>query len=577
MAADLNLTLNGTPVPVYLGENTAEAARQASRAEAAADAAAASEAVALAAAGPNYADTAAGLAATSEGETFAVEEDGIVTIYRHDSGPTATELRMLPTTAALASTGGAAMVGLPSGGDLEQAIQYVTPEMFGAVADGATDDLTAINLAIAYVEAHPGTFLRFNTKSYAASDTIDLSGVPVTQANRATIVPLHDGTAVQYVGAPGAIIRSPRLEGNLHVRWASVDWTKDRLAFLVQNCYFGVFDISWYNPTRGLQVHGNETGCVYNEFHIGEGYRANVGIWLSSETATGWSNSNKFFGGRLYGAGSVTGALYEAQAGHIYFDDSMYASNGNSFDLALEWNGTDFRLARMGGLRNFLRPRYAELDSGDTTWIVDVGTENLIDCEGVPYVAGYDPTLAGANNRVDVSGATRPIVRGQQAYFDAGGTGSEIRKVQSATRPAFWGQNAGAGAAIRAQNTSSGANPGIEVVNATGGAGVSIPAAGIWTIYNGTKKWHPSAGAAPATGTWTRGDVAWITNPSTGGPVGWICTASGTPGTWVPFGIAGATQAEAVSDPAGGATVDAECRAQLAALIDSLQAAKLME
>lgn len=29
MAADLNLTLNGTPVPVYLGENTAEAARQA--------------------------------------------------------------------------------------------------------------------------------------------------------------------------------------------------------------------------------------------------------------------------------------------------------------------------------------------------------------------------------------------------------------------------------------------------------------------------------------------------------------------------------------------------------------------
>src|SRR5690606_26774193 len=79
------------------------------------DAAAASEAVALAAAGPNYADTAAGLAATSEGDTFAVEDNGIVTVYRHDSGPTATELRVLPTTAALASTDpvnpGAAMVG----------------------------------------------------------------------------------------------------------------------------------------------------------------------------------------------------------------------------------------------------------------------------------------------------------------------------------------------------------------------------------------------------------------------------------------------------------------------------------
>src|SRR5690606_10481752 len=78
----------------------------------------ASEAVALAAAGPNYADTAAGLAATSEGETFAVEDDGIVTIYRHDSGPTATELRVLPTTAALASTDpdkGDAMVGSDDG------------------------------------------------------------------------------------------------------------------------------------------------------------------------------------------------------------------------------------------------------------------------------------------------------------------------------------------------------------------------------------------------------------------------------------------------------------------------------
>jgi hypothetical protein len=114
MAADLNLTLNGTPVPVYLGENATLALAQAIRAEAAADAAAASEAVALAAAGPNYADTAAGLAATSEGDTFAVEDDGIVTIYRHDSGPTATELRVLPTTAALASTDpgkGDAMIG----------------------------------------------------------------------------------------------------------------------------------------------------------------------------------------------------------------------------------------------------------------------------------------------------------------------------------------------------------------------------------------------------------------------------------------------------------------------------------
>jgi len=113
MAADLNIVVNGAPVPVYLGENTAISAIKASQAAQSADAAAASEAVALAAAGPNYADTSDGLAATSEGETFAVEDGGIVTVYRHDSGPVATELRVLPTTAALASTDsdkGAALV-----------------------------------------------------------------------------------------------------------------------------------------------------------------------------------------------------------------------------------------------------------------------------------------------------------------------------------------------------------------------------------------------------------------------------------------------------------------------------------
>lgn len=119
MAADLHITMDGTPTPVYLGENATLALLQATRAEAAADAAATSEAVALAAAGPNYADTAAGLLATSEGDTFAVEDDGIVTVFRHDAGPTATELRVLLTTAALASTDigkGAALVGFKAAG-----------------------------------------------------------------------------------------------------------------------------------------------------------------------------------------------------------------------------------------------------------------------------------------------------------------------------------------------------------------------------------------------------------------------------------------------------------------------------
>ena len=49
------------------------------------------------------------------------------------------------------------------------------------------------------------------------------------------------------------------------------------------------------------------------------------------------------------------------------------------------------------------------------------------------------------------------------------------------------------------------------------------------------------ATAAPTTGTWTQGDMVWNSNPVEAGSasskyvtLGWICTVSGTPGTWLP-------------------------------------------
>ena len=42
--------------------------------------------------------------------------------------------------------------------------------------------------------------------------------------------------------------------------------------------------------------------------------------------------------------------------------------------------------------------------------------------------------------------------------------------------------------------------------------------------------------AAPASGTWRRGDRVWNTAPSASGTLGWICVTAGTPGTWKTFG-----------------------------------------
>lgn len=52
------------------------------------------------------------------------------------------------------------------------------------------------------------------------------------------------------------------------------------------------------------------------------------------------------------------------------------------------------------------------------------------------------------------------------------------------------------------------------------------------TVVVNTKVGFWYATAAPTTGPWTRGNIVWNTTPSSGGPPGWMCTASGTPGTW---------------------------------------------
>jgi len=42
--------------------------------------------------------------------------------------------------------------------------------------------------------------------------------------------------------------------------------------------------------------------------------------------------------------------------------------------------------------------------------------------------------------------------------------------------------------------------------------------------------------AAPVDGSWSVGDRVYDTSPSGGGTLGWVCVASGTPGTWKTFG-----------------------------------------
>jgi hypothetical protein len=56
-------------------------------------------------------------------------------------------------------------------------------------------------------------------------------------------------------------------------------------------------------------------------------------------------------------------------------------------------------------------------------------------------------------------------------------------------------------------------------------------------VINGKRFAHGVS--APTEKSWNKGDLVWNSNPVKTGYVGWICTMSGTPGIWEPFGYIG--------------------------------------
>lgn len=103
----VSLMFGASPIALMIGENTGEARRARAGAEAAAIAADISAAVATAASGPNYASTSAGLAATTNGQSFAVDNgDGTVTVYRNNAGSAAPQRTLATTTTINTRLGG---------------------------------------------------------------------------------------------------------------------------------------------------------------------------------------------------------------------------------------------------------------------------------------------------------------------------------------------------------------------------------------------------------------------------------------------------------------------------------------
>ena len=347
---------------IRLGENTAEAARQAGLAQDSAEDASASAAVAESLVGPTYASTAAGLAATTSGQSFAVNPGtGVVTIYTNSAG-SAVAQRTLATTAYLAASTGAAQIGAVdgAGGSLWTTVQgfinkllssagasvigfvqagvgavartvqaklrdTVSVKDFGAVGDGTTDDTAAIQAAANYA-ALTKCDLYIPFGNYRTSSTLSFGAIKVSGDGYGTQIrpTITNGSAAINFTAP---ISYWSLTGV--TVWADLTAPHQNCTGIQFGGAVGSSSFAARYHIGNVSVHGCKVGATINGF-IGE-----IDIFIQfCETAINGSQVNaakaRIKVENCINAGSFTDCV--GSDFHVMFEGTASLVNGFNWE-----------------------------------------------------------------------------------------------------------------------------------------------------------------------------------------------------------------------------------------------------
>ncbi len=210
---------------------------------------------------------------------------------------------------------------------------------FGAKGDGVTNDLTAINAAIAYAQTKV-TPEFFPTLYFPPSQGYIVSGTVAIPDKMSVIME----SPVKYTGSSNIIILKVGTDGGqtraavyklMATRSTISDWSSENsIAVQVNNVYESVISVLMANYcTIGLQAMGSGTGNVYNTYILGQIISNKIGVDLCNQTynsAIGWTNENVFIGGRFaaFSSGSTNGKTRYGV--RMWSKDGTYTNNNNN-------------------------------------------------------------------------------------------------------------------------------------------------------------------------------------------------------------------------------------------------------
>jgi hypothetical protein len=379
---------------------------------------------------------------------------------------------------------------VPTGGDgsaayLREDIGYVTPQMFGAVADGATDDNTAIQAAI---DAHnvvyfpPGTYLTSAALALTSNHTLVGAGTSSIIKCSATV------DAILIKGGYNNIYRlylqgtaGTPIDKGIHLRGETSSCVYNRIE-----------DVVIEHPTNGLYLDGyTDTAkpCYWNTFRSVLILKPHQHGVVTTKTGAGDSpNANKFYDLNVYSLAQAFDAA--ATYSGIYIDYGRFQNTYCDTHVAL---GTDAHSCVRVGVNQsddevFVN-LYTETSGAVANLILESGTTDF-------SITNHFAASAGAS-LTDNSG-------GSYTAFNAGIYPSDLKAT----------------------------NGGIDAFHA-GYVDFTYDEA---SYPQSTYRRHKYLNASPSSGTFSAGAITWNSAPTTDRNAAWSCETAGTSGTWYRFG-----------------------------------------